>query len=140
MKKAEIGPRIGALIIDGLISFPIALLSIVPFVGIIFSLAVVAYWLCRDLLRPSLGKKALGLEVVGINGERPTDQQLILRNIPFAIPWLITVIPFVGPFIAMPIAAIVYVGELVMFITQGQRFGDQLAKTQVVAKATTPTA
>ena len=40
----------------------------------------------------------------------------------------------------MPIAAIVYVGELVMFITQGQRFGDQLAKTQVVVKATTPVA
>ena len=140
MKKAEIGPRIGALIIDGLISIPIALLSIVPFVGIIFSLAVVAYWLCRDLLfRPSLGKKALGLEVVGINGERPTDQQLILRNIPFAIPSLITVIPFVGPFIAIPIAAIVYVGELVMFITQGQRFGDQLAKTQVVTKASATT-
>ena len=135
MKKAEIGPRIGALIIDGLIGIPIGLLSVIPFVGILFSLALVAYWLCRDLIRPSLGKRALGLDVVGLNGERPTEQQLILRNIPFAIPSLLTIVPFIGPLLALPIAAIVSVGELVLFITQGQRFGDQLGKTQVVAKS-----
>ncbi len=135
MKKAEIGPRIGAFIIDGLIGIPIALLSVIPFVGTLFSLGLIAYWLCRDLLRPSLGKRALGLEVVGLNGDRPTEQQLILRNIPFAIPSLLTMIPFIGPFAALPIAALVYVGELVLFITQGQRFGDQLAKTQVMAKS-----
>lgn len=134
MKKAEIGPRIGALIIDALIAIPLGLLSIIPFVGIIFSLLLVAYWLCRDLFRPSLGKKALGLDVTGLNGERPTEQQLILRNIPFALSPLLMMIPFVGPLVAAPISVIVFVVELVMFITQGQRFGDQLAKTQVVAK------
>jgi len=135
MKKAEIGPRIGALLIDGLISLPIGLLSVIPFVGTLFSLGLIAYWLCRDLARPSLGKRALGLDVVGMDGERPTQQQLVLRNIPLAIPSVLTLIPFVGPLAALPIAALVYAGELIMFITQGQRFGDQLAKTQVMAKS-----
>jgi len=135
MKKAEIGPRIGALLIDGLISLPIGLLSVIPFVGTLFSLALIAYWLCRDLARPSLGKRALGLDVVGMDGERPTQQQLVLRNIPLAIPSVLTLIPFVGPLAALPIAVLVYAGELVIFITQGQRFGDQLAKTQVMAKS-----
>ncbi len=134
MKKAEIGPRIGALIIDGLIGIPLVLLSFIPFVGIFTGLLLAAYWLCRDLLRPSLGKKALGLEVVGMNGERATDQQLILRNIPFVIAPLVSMIPFLGIVASPPIGLLVMVGELVMFITQGQRFGDQLAKTQVLAK------
>jgi uncharacterized RDD family membrane protein YckC len=135
MKKAEIGPRIGALIIDALIGIPLALLSIIPFVGIFISLLLVVYWLCRDLLRPSLGKKALGLEVVGVNGERPTDQQLLLRNVPFVIAPAIGMIPFLGPFVALVVGPLVLVGELVMVITQGQRFGDQMANTQVVAKS-----
>ncbi len=95
----------------------------------------VAYWLCRDLLRPSLGKKALNLEVVDIGGGRPTDQQLILRNLPFAVPSLVAMIPFVGIVAGPALALVVFVLELVMFITQGQRFGDQLAKTQVIAKS-----
>ncbi len=135
MKKAEIGPRIGALIIDALISIPLAFITAIPFVGIVGGLLAIAYWLCRDLVRPSLGKKALGLEVVGMNGERPTDQQLIMRNIPLAIPSLVSMIPFLGIIAGPAIATIVFVVELVMFITQGQRFGDQLAKTQVVAKS-----
>lgn len=135
MKKAEIGPRIGALIIDALISIPLAFITAIPFVGIIGGLLAVAYWLCRDLVRPSLGKKALGLEVVGMNGERPTDQQLIMRNIPLAIPSLVSMIPFLGIVAGPVLSVIVFVVELVMFISQGQRFGDQLAKTQVVAKA-----
>jgi len=72
---------------------------------------------------------------VGMEGERPTQQQLVLRNIPLAIPSVLTLIPFVGPLAALPIAVLVYAGELVIFITQGQRFGDQLAKTQVMAKS-----
>ncbi len=135
MKKAEIGPRIGALIIDGLISIPLAFVAAIPFVGLIGGLLAVAYWLCRDLVRPSLGKKALNLDVVGLDGERPTDQQLILRNIPFAIPSLISMIPFLGIIAGPGIAAIVFVGELVMFITQGQRIGDKIANTQVIAKS-----
>jgi uncharacterized RDD family membrane protein YckC len=133
MKKAEIGPRIGALIIDGLISIPLAFVAAIPFVGIIGGLLAIAYWLCRDLLRPSLGKKALKLDVVDINGGRPTDQQLILRNIPFAIPSLISMIPFLGIVAGPALATLVFVGELVMFITQGQRIGDKIANTQVVA-------
>lgn len=135
MKKAEIGPRIGALIIDALISIPLAFVTAIPIVGIIGGLLGIAYWLCRDLVRPSLGKKALGLDVVGMDGERPTDQQLILRNVPFAIPQLVAMIPFLGLVAGPALSLIVFIGELVMFITQGQRFGDQLAKTQVIVKS-----
>ena len=135
MKKAEIGPRIGALIIDALISIPLALITMIPFVGLIGGLVAIAYWLCRDLVRPSLGKKALGLDVVGLNGERPTDQQLILRNIPLAIPSLISMVPFVGIIGGPFIGTLVLVVELVLLISQGQRFGDQLAKTQVIARS-----
>jgi uncharacterized RDD family membrane protein YckC len=135
MKKAEIGPRIGALIIDALIGIPLAMLSVIPFVGLLTGLLLAGYWLCRDLMRPSLGKKALGLEIVGMNGERPTDQQLIIRNIPFVIAPVLSMIPILGVVAAPPIGILVFVGELVMFITQGQRFGDQMAKTQVIAKS-----
>lgn len=134
MKKAEIGPRIGALVIDCLISIPLAMLAAIPFVGVFTGLLLVAYWLCRDLLRPSLGKKALNLDVVDISGGRPTDQQLIMRNVPFAIPSLVSMIPILGLVAGPGLAVVVFVVELVMFITQGQRFGDQLAKTQVIAK------
>lgn len=135
MKKAEIGPRIGALIIDALIGIPLGLLSLIPFLGIFTGLLLAAYWLCRDLLRPSLGKKALGLEVVGMDGGRPTDQQLLMRNIPFVIAPILSMIPFLGIVAAPPVGILIMIGELVMFISQGQRFGDQLAKTQVVTKA-----
>ena len=138
MTKAEIGPRIGALVIDGLIALPLVLVGWIPFVGLISGPLLTAYWLCRDLVRPSLGKKALGLDVAGLNGERPTDQELLMRNIPFALPHLISMIPIVGGLLSLGILMLIFVGELVMFITQGQRFGDQLAKTQVVVKATTP--
>ena len=135
MKKAEIGPRIGALLIDCLISIPLVLVGAIPFIGMIAGLLGVAYWLCRDLVRPSLGKKALNLDVVDISGGRPTDQQLILRNIPLALPSLLGMIPFLGLIAGPVVGTIVFVLELVMFITQGQRFGDQLAKTQVIARS-----
>ena len=135
MKKAEIGPRIGALIIDILISIPLGMVALIPFVGILAGLLAVAYWLCRDLVRPSLGKKALNLDVVDINGGRPTDQQLILRNVPFAVPSLISMIPFLGVIAGPALATVVFVLELVMFITQGQRFGDKIANTQVIARS-----
>lgn len=134
MKKAEIGPRIGALIIDILISIPLGMVALIPFIGILAGLLAVAYWLCRDLVRPSLGKKALNLDVVDINGGRPTDQQLILRNVPFAVPSLISMIPFLGVIAGPALATVVFVLELVMFITQGQRFGDKIANTQVIAR------
>ncbi len=134
MKKAEIGPRIGALIIDILISIPLGMVALIPFVGILAGLLAVAYWLCRDLVRPSLGKKALNLDVVDMNGGRPTDQQLILRNVPFAVPSLISMIPFLGVIAGPALATVVFVLELVMFITQGQRFGDKIANTQVIAR------
>ena len=106
----------------------------IPFVGILAGLLAVAYWLCRDLVRPSLGKKALNLDVVDMNGGRPTDQQLILRNVPFAVPSLISMIPFLGVIAGPALATVVFVLELVMFITQGQRFGDKIANTQVIAR------
>ncbi|MBY0507991.1 MAG: RDD family protein [Bryobacteraceae bacterium] len=135
MKKAEIGPRIGAVIIDAIIGIPLVLLSFIPFVGIFTGLLLAAYWLCRDLLRPSLGKKALGLEVVGMNGERATDQQLLMRNLPFIIAPLLSMIPFLGIVASPAVGLLVNVGELIMVITQGHRFGDQIAGTQVVAKS-----
>ena len=136
MKKAEIGPRIGAVAIDWLISLPLVFIGFVPFIGMFIGLVAAAYWLCRDLLRPSLGKKALNLEVVdAATGGRPTDQQLILRNLPFAIPSVVAMIPFLGIVAGPDLGLVVFILELVMFITQGQRFGDQLAKTQVVVKS-----
>ena len=116
LRKAELGSRIVAYIIDALV---IGAMCIIPIAGWI---AGIAYGLTRDSLPfldgQSLGKKAMGLRAVTEDGQPLTNNwgPGIIRNIVLWIP----LFPLV---------------ELIVLATndKGLRLGDQWAKTKVIS-------
>ncbi|MEW6081656.1 MAG: RDD family protein [Bacillota bacterium] len=129
--KASLGKRVVAAIIDGLIA---GCVSLVPVVG---GVAGFAYVLLKDgfLDGASPGKKAMGLRVVEVgSGARAAYGESIRRNLIFAIPNLITIIPLIGAIIAPILALLVYLLELYIAWRdpRGRRYGDHIASTQVV--------
>lgn len=129
--QASIGQRAGAYLIDiaavmvfSLVcSFTIG--QVAPFLGSLFSLAGIAYILCRDCLPffdgQSLGKKLLGLRAVTTDSESLSGnwQPGLLRNV----------------ILIIPIMALV---ELIILFTKQDapegllRLGDQWAGTKVI--------
>ncbi len=116
LQDASLGSRIIAVLIDGLLS---GIVSLVPIVGWI---AAIAYNLTRDALPfldgQSLGKKAMKLRAVDAETGKPLTNQWgpsIVRNIVLFIPFFAIV-------------------ELIVLASNknGQRLGDQWAKTRVV--------
>ncbi len=116
LQDASLGNRIIAVLIDGLLS---GIVSLVPIVGWI---AAIAYNLTRDALPfldgQSLGKKAMKLRAVDAETGKPLTNQWgpsIVRNIVLFIPFFAIV-------------------ELIVLANNknGQRLGDQWAKTRVV--------
>jgi len=129
--KASLGKRVVAAIIDGLIG---GLISLVPVVGAVVGFA---YMLLKDGLLDgaSPGKKALGLRVVAVDsGAGATYGDSLKRNLIFAIPNLITIVPVLGVMIAPVLALLVYLVELYIagMDPRGRRYGDHIARTQVV--------
>ncbi|MFU8780996.1 MAG: RDD family protein [Kiritimatiellia bacterium] len=115
-QDASMGNRIAAVLIDGLIAGACA---IVPIVG---GLVGMAYFLTRDALPfldgQSLGKKALKLRAVDATTGQPLTNNwgpCIIRNIVLYIPFF-------------------FIVELIVLSNNkdGQRLGDQWAKTRVV--------
>jgi uncharacterized RDD family membrane protein YckC len=116
---STIGNRIIAVIIDGLIA---GVCSIIPVVGMLVG---IAYILTRDCLPfldgQSIGKKAMKLRAVSAETGKPLTNDWgpgIIRNIVLYIPFFSIV-------------------ELIVLLNnkQGQRLGDQWAKTKVVVDA-----
>ena len=116
MTNASLGNRIVAVLIDGILTMAV---SIVPIVGWIIG---VAYFLTRDALPfldgQSLGKKAMKLRAVDAATGKPLTNQWgpsIIRNIVLYIPFF-------------------FIVELIVLGNnkEGQRLGDQWAKTRVV--------
>lgn len=75
----------------------------------------------------------INLHVTTSYGGRVTYQESIQRNIIFAFPVLISIIPFIGPFIAGIIGLVIYVMELLAMNSdpKGRRNGDRWANTVV---------
>ncbi len=142
MVKAPVGKRVIAYLIDCVIIFAVmfvlmigmfilsfvagmidsTIAVLVSFLTIPVSLLAMLlsflYWLLRDGLKGgrSLGKKFMKLRVV-VNGSSPCGfKDSALRNITLVIP-LLNLIDLIMPFID----------------AEGLRFGDKIAKTQVVA-------
>ena len=92
---------------------------------LVFLLPVLTYQLaCETMLDgQSLGKKALRIKVVSLNGERPTAGQ-------YAIRWLFRIVD------TMMGSGVVAVIAIAMS-EKGQRIGDMLAGTAVVRTRTT---
>jgi uncharacterized RDD family membrane protein YckC len=141
--KADLGKRLMAAIIDGILT---AGVSFVPFVG---GVVGVLYVLLRDGLelefmdRRSVGKKLLKLRPVRLDGQPMDVPTSVKRNLPLAIGAvgsIFWVIPFLGWIVAIffgVVAMIVGVIELVLVLTdpEGRRMGDKLAGTKVIEVA-----
>ncbi len=131
--KASAGQRIGAFLIDFVISLPLALIWLIPIIGtLVGGFALLLYWLLRDVLGPSVGKRLTGLAIVAAKGGPVGAGQLVLRNVPLALPYIILMIPLMGMFIGAGLDVLVLVIELIMILADGRRIGDQLAGTTVV--------
>ncbi len=116
LKDASLGNRIVAVLIDGILASAV---WIVPIVGWIIG---VAYFLTRDALPfldgQSIGKKAMKLRAVDATTGKPLTNQWgpsVIRNIVLYIPFF-------------------FIVELIVLANNkdGQRLGDQWAKTRVV--------
>lgn len=135
--KADIGKRIVAALIDGLIS------GVAGFIPVVGGLAGAAYMLVRDGLEVdfmdlrSLGKKVMKLRPVRIDGAPMDLMTSVKRNIPFAIGPLIMVIPILGWVIGPIVAIIIGIIEIILVLTddEGRRMGDRLAETKVIEVA-----
>ena len=132
--KADLGKRIIAALIDGLIA------GVVGFIPIIGGLAGAAYMLVRDGLEldfmdgRSIGKKAMGIRPVQLDGSAMDISASVKRNIPCAIAPLIMIVPILGWIIGPPVGLVIAVIELVLVLTDqdGRRMGDKFAGTMVV--------
>jgi len=132
--KADIGKRIVAAIIDGVL---VGLVSWIPVIG---GLIGAAYFLLRDgfefdfMDQRSLGKKLMKLRPVLLDGGKVDLVVSIKRNWILAIPSVLMIIPVFGwiaaPFIGLAIGIIEFV--LVLTDPEGRRIGDKIANTKVI--------
>jgi len=121
--------RVFAFLVDAVIA---SLLSLVPFIGWLIGFL---YMLLRDGLteKGSPGKKLLNLQVTTKYGQQVTYLESFRRNIIFALPVVLSIIPLVGWIISGIVAIIIYVVELLAITNdpRGRRNGDRWAGTIV---------
>lgn len=84
----------------------------------------------------SLGKWLTGLKVIRLGPEPIDFQASMLRNLPVAAPFLLYLVPAVGPFLAFTIGLAILLIEtyLGFYDPDGQRAGDTFAETLVVGQ------
>ncbi len=142
-KKADLGKRFVAALIDAAIAIVI---GFIPIIGGIIS---AAYWLLRDgmdfdfMKQRSLGKKVMKLRPVTLDGSPMDMVASIKRNWMFAlggIVQLLMFIPVVGwaliPVVGV-ISLILALIEIILVLTdpEGRRMGDKIANTKVIEVA-----
>lgn len=129
MRIADLTTRAVAGFIDLLLV--IGLTRLPDVIGI---LAAVGYLLVRDGLFPqqSVGKKLIRLRVV--SADRPElplrFRESILRNTPFAIAYLLWLIPVAGWVLGPLVAGLEYL--VALGDERSSRIGDLLARTEVM--------
>ncbi|BDC49657.1 hypothetical protein F183_A19730 [Bryobacterales bacterium F-183] len=145
--KATPVDRLVAVIIDSIIMVPVYLVVglVVGLTGAILSSPMVAgfitnavvavigaaWFLMRDAMGLSIGKKIMGLEVVSKHGGPASQEQLKKRNFTLAGGQACVAVPFIGGLVAFA----VNIYEAYMLFSKGERYGDQMAETMVVKKA-----
>lgn len=84
----------------------------------------------------SLGKWLTGLKVIRLGPEPIDFQASMLRNLPVAAPFLLYLLPAVGPFLAFTVGVAILLIEtyLGFYDPDGQRAGDTFAETLVVGQ------
>lgn len=126
--KANLLNRFIAKLIDLLIVG--AFLKLLPPIGF---LAGLTYLLIGDGLYDgrSLGKKFIGLRVILTGKDGGCSfRESIIRNLPFAIGYVLFSIPWIGWL--FPLIIFSFEGLLIIGSEAGARIGDEMAKTQVV--------
>jgi uncharacterized RDD family membrane protein YckC len=128
-----LGPRLGALLIDMLCAIPLAILAIIPFLGIIGAPLACAYWISRDAFfgGQSIGKKVVGLKVIKPDGSPFLWADSVKRNIVY-FALLVLMIPVYGIFFNAFLSGPLSIAELILVVTGGQRLGDRMGNTYVV--------
>jgi uncharacterized RDD family membrane protein YckC len=128
-----------ALMLDGLIAFPLIILAVLPIISLIGTPLVVAYFIFRDMLcgnGQSVGKKALGLKVVKSDDTPVTWMDSVKRNIVFFgyLALFAFTVPYLGWFVAIILMIplnIVFLVETITVLVTGRRMGDHLGTTYV---------
>jgi uncharacterized RDD family membrane protein YckC len=122
-----------AWLIDGALVILISLLALIPLLGgILVAVTATGYLLLRDRQGASLGKRVMGLRVVGQDGQPASSNALIMRNAILALPYLLHFIPYLGVVLTTVIWAPTCFIESFSVLLTGQRIGDKLAGTMVV--------
>ena len=127
--------RVAGYFIDLIPAVILGLVAMIPVIGLIFAgLLLGPYWLLRDISGASLGKLALGMKVVSLNGQPASKGARVLRNLPLIAAPLCMLIPFLGYVLVIPVGVIVLLVEGIMLLSQGSRLGDKMAGTVVVKR------
>ncbi|MFQ5901568.1 MAG: RDD family protein [Thermodesulfobacteriota bacterium] len=132
MKGVEFFDRLLAKFIDFLI---VGALFVFPtFIG---PLAALTYILISDGFKggQSLGKRIVGLKVISIerDGSACNFKESILRNIPYGLIILFTLIPYLRWILLFTLGLIIIIVEIIMVYQEenGVRWGDKIADTMV---------
>lgn len=128
-----LGLRFLSLMIDYLCALPLIVLSFIPFVGIIFAPLTTLYFISRDSFfgGRSLGKKAMGLRVVRLDGKPVVWGTSVQRNISY-FSHLIAAIPIIGSIYGTGLIGLVGIVEIVLVLATQLRIGDNISQTVVV--------
>lgn len=138
LAKADAVKRGIAMVIDGIVAGLLA--AVIPAIG--FFLGAV-YILLRDgfdfafMDHRSLGKKVMKLRPVTVDGSPMDMNASMRRNWVFALPTFLFIIPILGWFLIPVISLAITAVEVYLVVTKpdGRRWGDKLAKTQVIETA-----
>ena len=132
--KADLGKRFVAILIDGILA---GLIGLIPVVG---GLVGAAYMLLRDgfdfdfMKKRSLGKKLMKLRPVLVDGGEVDLAVSVKRNVIFAVPLVLMIIPVLGWVLAPIVSLAVGIIEVVLVLSdeEGRRWGDKFAGTKVI--------
>jgi uncharacterized RDD family membrane protein YckC len=94
------------------------------------SLVATTYMLLRDIARASVGKLALGMRVVGKDGQPASVAERLLRNTTLALAPALSSVMNYGLAGLVPDTAIMV--ESLFLLSKGERIGDRIAGTIVV--------
>lgn len=107
-----------------------ALAEIIPKIGYF---AGMVYLLISDGLFEgrSVGKRIIGLKVIlQETMQACTFRESVIRNFLFAVGYILIAVPLIG--FIFPVIILIFEGLLMIGNEKGMRFGDEIAKTQVI--------
>ena len=138
-KRADIGKRAVAAIIDAVIAM------VVGFIPVAGGIAATAYWLVRDGMdldfmdHRSIGKKVMKLRPVTLDGQPLDIATSVKRNWMFALGGVAQffALTIIGLVIAIPLGLVAFVIGIVEIVLvfvdpESRRIGDKMARTRVI--------